>query len=198
MVLQLGVARKDITPEVGGNLYGYYPDLYSASLHDSLEATALVFACGQQRAVIVSATVCLIKTELADEIRALIEEKTGIPADNVIIAATHTHSGPNTAGSFGWGDIDRNYCDGIFVPQILSAVEEAASALTSVRVGIGTGESHIGINRREFYGENQIRLGQNPWGCYNPKMTVISFCNDDGKVIANIVHYGNHGTAAGK
>lgn len=198
MALQIGIARKDITPQVGGNLYGYYPDLYSTTLHDPLDVTALVFAWGEKKAVIISATVCLINTELADEIRALIESKTGIPADNVIIAATHTHTGPNTAGSFGWGEIDRAYCDGIFVPQILKAVEEAANVLTAVRVGIATGESHIGMNRREFYGENQIRLGQNPWGCYNPKMTVLSFKDNDNKVIANIVHYGNHGTAAGK
>ena len=198
MALQLGVSRRDITPQIGGNLYGYYPDLYSTTLHDSLDVTALVFACGEQKAVVVSATICLLNTELADEIRTLIEKKTGIPADHVIISVTHTHTGPNTAGSFGWGEIDRAYCNSIFVPQILAAVKEAAEQLTPVRVGIATGQSHIGMNRREFFGDNQIRLGQNPWGCYNPKMTVLSFKDDKDQVVANIVHYGNHGTAAGK
>lgn len=198
MMLNLGVSRKDITPAVGCNLYGYYPDLYSTTVHDPLDVTAMVFTYGDRRAVIVSATVCLINTDLADEIRAKIESKTGIPADNVIIAATHTHSGPNTAGSFGWGEIDRAYCDSIFVPQILAAVEDAMEVMTPVRTGIATGQSHIGMNRRQFTEENKIRLGQNPWGCYNPKMTVISFRDEEDNVVANIVHYGNHGTAAGK
>lgn len=60
------------------------------------------------------------------------------------------------------GDIDRAYCDEIFVPQILAAIEEATKSATSVRVGIATGESHIGINRREFKEDNGIRLGQTP------------------------------------
>lgn len=197
MSLKLGVSRKDITPPVGCNLFGYYPDLYSTEVHDPLDVTALVFTYGDRKAVVVSATVCLINTVLADEIRAKIESRTGISADNVILAATHTHSGPNTGGAFGWGEIDKPYCDGIFVPQILAAVEEAAKVMTPVRVGIATGQSHIGINRREFTDENRIRLGQNPWGCYNPKMTVISFRNDEDQVVANIIHYGNHGTAAG-
>ena len=40
--LYLGVARKDITPEIGCNLYGYQPDVYSESIHDNLTVTAYV------------------------------------------------------------------------------------------------------------------------------------------------------------
>lgn len=197
MSLKLGVARRDITPAVGGNLYGYYPDLYSTELHDPLNVTAMVFAWEEKQAVLVNATICLINTRLADEIRALIESRTGISADQVILAATHTHTGPNTGGAVGWGDIDRAYCDGILVPRILEAVEEAAKVMTPVRVGIATGESHIGINRRQLMDENKVKLGQNPWGPYNPKMTVISFKDERDKVVANMVHYGLHCTAAG-
>ena len=46
--------------------------------------------------------------------------------------------------------------------------------------------------------ENKIKLGQNPWGPFNPKMTVLSFKNESGEILANIIHYGCHGTAAGK
>ena len=157
----------------------------------------MVFAWEEKQAVLVNATVCLINTRLADEIRALIESRTGISADQVILAATHTHTGPNTGGAVGWGDIDRAYCDGILVPRILEAVEEAAKVMTPVRVGIATGESHIGINRRQLMDENTVKLGQNPWGPYNPKMTVISFKDEGDKVVANMVHYGLHCTAAG-
>ena len=75
MALKLGVARKDITPQVGGNLYGYDPDLYSTTLHNPLDVTALVFTWDEKKAVIISATVCLINTQLADEIRTLIENR---------------------------------------------------------------------------------------------------------------------------
>ena len=41
--LFLGVSRVNITPEVGGNLYGYTPDVISESVHDDLAAIAFYF-----------------------------------------------------------------------------------------------------------------------------------------------------------
>ena len=41
--LQLGVARADITPEIGTHLYGYYPFIVATEIHDSLTATAFCF-----------------------------------------------------------------------------------------------------------------------------------------------------------
>lgn len=195
MSLCLGVSRKDITPAVGGNLYGYYPDLYSTELHDPLNVTALVFGYGEKKILLISATVCSVSNALADHIRDMIEAKTGICADDIILAATHTHTGPNLNSAIGWGDMDRPYCDGIFVPQLLAAVEEAMAVMVPVQVGIASGESQVGINRRQLL-EDRVTLGQNPWGPYDPTMTVLSFRSED-KVVANIVHYGCHGTSAG-
>ena len=44
--LLLGVARTDITPEVGCNLFGYSPDVISESVHDELRVTAFYFESG--------------------------------------------------------------------------------------------------------------------------------------------------------
>ena len=86
--LFLGVAREIITPPLGAQLYGYRPDLYSESLADDLTATALYFSQGDTRAVMVSATVCLIQTALCREIRALLAEKLSVPPENCVICAT--------------------------------------------------------------------------------------------------------------
>ena len=115
-----------------------------------------------------------------------------------MLCATHTHSGPNTAGQSGWGDIDQDYCTKIFVPRILSAVEKAISNMQSVKMGVASGNSFVGINRRELSMENFIELGQNPWGPYNPEMTVLSFVDADENTVANLIHYAAHGTAAGE
>lgn len=196
-MLKLGVARKDITPQVGGHLFGYSPDLCSTSLHDPLDVTALVFGSGKEIIAWISATVCLLSNQLVDEIHAKIQEKTGICGDNIIISATHTHSGPNLAGMVGWGDVDRPYYENVFLPQLLAAVEEAMASMVPVQVGIAAGESQVGVNRRQRK-EDRVVLGQNPWGPYDPTMTVISFRNEEEKPVANIVHYGCHGTCAGK
>lgn len=195
--LKLGLGREIITPEVGGQLFGYRPDVFSSSVMDDLTATVFYFEQGDVRALMVSVTVCLIHNDLAKRIQLDIEKNFGIAKENCMICATHTHSGPNTSGMPGWGDIDEKYCEEIFIPQILAAVKSAVANPVPVKVGMAFGKSEIGINRRELDINNNIVLGQNPWGCYNPQMTVISFKDNDGRPYANIVHYGAHCTAAG-
>lgn len=66
-----------------------------------------------------------------------------------------------------------------------------------VTMGAAHGDSFVGVNRRELTPKNTITFGQNPWGCFNPRMTVISFRNEAGAIIANMIHYGAHATSAG-
>lgn len=196
--LCLGVARENITPEIGGHLYGYRPDILSESVADDLTVTAYYFRQGKTKALMISCTVCLINTELSNSILSLIEQKFQIPKQNCMLCATHTHSGPNTMGQSGWGDIDNEYCEERFVPAIISATEKAMKSIQPVKMGIAHGISHIGINRRELDENNNIILGQNPWGPYNPEMTVLAFVDADENTVANLIHYGAHGTAAGE
>ncbi len=56
----------------------------------------------------ISATVCSFRNKLAQSILALIEEKYGIPKENIFLSATHTHSGSNLTGNTGWGYITKN------------------------------------------------------------------------------------------
>ena len=195
--LYLGTGRTVITPEVGGRLYGYNPNIYSTSVADDLTATAFYFKQGDTQALMVSATVCSVSKKVVTRIFSQVEEKYGIPQQNCMLCATHTHSGPCLSSSEGWGDLDCAYCDRIFVPGVLKAIEEAVQNPQAVQMGTACGTSMIGINRRELTAENKIVLGQNPWGCFNPKMTVLSFRNEAGQNVANMVHYGLHGTSAG-
>ena len=71
--LLLGVARTNITPEVGCNLFGYSPDVISKSVHDDLKATAFYFESGENKALLISIDLCSMHTDLADEIRANLE-----------------------------------------------------------------------------------------------------------------------------
>lgn len=195
--LALGVAREVITPKVGGQLYGYRPDIFSNSVADDLHVTAFYFEQCDEKALMLSAEVCLISTALSQSILSLIEKRFGIASQNCMLCATHTHSGPNTSGQIGWGDIDREYCEEIFIPAVLSAIKNAMGCVTPVKMAVSHGISLVGINRRELNENNEIKFGQNPWGPFNPKMTVISFADLNGKVVANMIHYGSHGTSAG-
>ena len=195
--LKLGVSREIINPEVGCNLYGYNPNIYSTSINDDLTVTAFVFEYGAVKSVMVSATVCTVQVELSDKIRRIINEETGIPFENIMICATHTHSGPTMADSVGWGKANTDYVENVFVPGLVKAVKDANEKLVSVRVGISVGESLVGVNRRNLLDSEDPVFGQCLWGAFDPKMTVIAFRDLEGNPVANMIHYGAHATAAG-
>ena len=196
--LLLGAARRIITPPIGTPLAGYAPDVFAKSVNDDLTATVLCFEQNGKRAMLASLTLLSIATQLSDPIRALIEEKFGIPKESVILHTIHNHSGPNTNISYGWGDANMEFIDGILTPALLEATAEALGNMKSVTMAITQGESLVGVNRRERLADNTIDLGQNPWGEFDPQMTVISFEDEESKPVANLIHYGCHGTAAGK
>ena len=196
--LYFGVGRELITPAVGGQLYGYNPDIRSTRVEDDLTVTALYFRQGNEQALMLVATVCLIQTELARRILALLEAECGVPQGKLLLSATHTHSGPNTAGSYGWGALDTEYCEGIFIPAILKAAKKAMECPQQVTVAAAAGESLVGVNRRQRKEDGRIYLGQDPAGFFDPTMTVLSFLDKQGHPVANLIHYGCHGTAAGK
>ena len=197
MKLSVGVGREIITPEIGGCLLGYRPDVFSESVHDDLTVTALAFAYGNVKTVLISATVGVMNTALSDALRAEIGRIADIPPENVFLFATHTHSGPVLMDSAGWGNVDAAYRDKIFIPGCLKAAEKALSNVKPVRMGVNCGKSKTGINRRQILQNGDVVLGQNPWGLYDPWMTVISFRDEENKPFVNIVHYGAHCTAAG-
>lgn len=200
--LFLGVGRAVITPEVGCKLQGYRNDWYSDSVHDDLTATAYWFKQAKTQMVMVNLTVCNISNRERNRIAALAEERYGIPQGAITLSCTHTHSGPFTAfitkGPDDWGVMDPDYMLGTFTDGILSAIGQAKEALRPVTMGVGEGESRIGVNRRQLYADNQVHLGQNPWGTFDPKMTVLSFKDEEGNIYANMIHYGCHGTCAGR
>ena len=197
--LKLGVARQLISPKIGGHLYGYTLDIYSTAIHDDLEITAFAFSYGETKAMMINATVCVVGVLFCEEIRNEISAHTGIPFENITISAIHTHTGPSLAESAdGWYS-DVEYYKEIFYPAAINVALKAFENLEPVTVATASGSCYAGINRRQLRVrfESQAGLGQNPWGPFNPEMNLISFKNESGKVVANIVTYGCHPTTAG-
>lgn len=193
-----GAAKEIITPKLGARLYGYNLDTIGTSVNDNLTVTAIALCQNDKLVILISASVCLINTELAFEVRKKVASAVNTGYENIILSATHTHSGPCTANMTGWGDIDRSYCDEIFIPQAVKAARKAVSSLKPAEIGIGAVKSSsIGINRRQFFSDNRVILGQNPLGSHDNTLTVIHFRCLSGEPIANIIHYGAHCTAAG-
>lgn len=192
-LLLAGVGRTDITPPLGTALAGYpVQDRVAETIRDPLHATALVLARGDCRVAIISLDWILIEAEEVTAIRNLVQAQTGIAPANVTVAAIQSHSAPRTFSAWGWGDKDRDYVSAV-LPHIGEAVVQAVANLQPALVGIGTTTSEVGINRRQIRQNHTVTLGVNPWGPYDPTMTVLRFEGAQGP-LATLVHYGAHPT----
>ncbi len=196
--LLCGAAREDITPAIGTCLYGDRPDIHSEAIHDRLYVTAVAFSDEKTTFVLVTCDVCEIDTGLSLRILKETSARCGIPESSITVSAIHTHSAPNVAGLEGWGGVDEEYVNTIFVPAIVKVAHSALGSMKKALTGVSTTKCDVGMNRREVLLNGAVVLGQNPWGVYDPEMTVIAVKDESGKGIVNIVHYGCHGTAAGE
>ena len=190
--LRIGIAREVITPKLGGLFIGYGSDKGSTALNDDLTVTAFAFEEGKSKIVLLSVAVCLIGNQFIPKLQKECGEAAGVPASHVIIAAIHTHSGPDTMDCE-----DTGYCNEIFFPKCVAAAKASVKEMKPVTIGIATTESRVGINRRQLLPDDSVILGQNPWAPYDSEMTVISFKGEDGKAFANIIHCTAHPTACG-
>ncbi|MBI2301499.1 MAG: neutral/alkaline non-lysosomal ceramidase N-terminal domain-containing protein [Armatimonadetes bacterium] len=194
--LRAGFATADVTPDLGCRLYGYpQPDRTADAVGDPLYVRALVLEQGGLLAAWIVLDWCMIEDDTVAAYRAAIAARTGIPPAHVTLGVIQTHSGPATQSAHGWGDRDVAYLERC-QPVIVDAVAAAQAALRPARLAIGTTQSDVGVNRREVLENHGIGLGYNPWGPYDPTMTVLRLQADDGPVVS-IVHYGAHPTSQG-
>jgi neutral ceramidase len=98
-----GFGRADLTPDTPCFLAGYPHVARTATgLHDPLLASALVLESAGTRVALVSIDWLFVSAEWVRLCRERVASATGIPARAVLIAATHTHSGPLTAEVLAW------------------------------------------------------------------------------------------------
>ncbi len=197
-VFKAGTSRQDTTPPVGTLLYGYTPHQVSKSVHDPLSVTALAVSQDNKIALLLTVEIGDIQTALCDDIREKIANYCDIAKENILVSSTHTHSAPNLSGTPGWGELNMDYYNNIFLPAALEASKEAIATLEPAEIAVGVTQSNVGVNRRQQNPDGSIGLGQNPYACYDPNMTVVSIRNAESKKgILNLIHYGCHGTSAG-
>jgi len=198
MALQAGVSRCVITPPVGIALVGFAGRGPAQRVHDDLFATTLALEDDGARAVITSLDLIGVSTRLAAEVREIIEQRTGVPGKNVILCCSHTHYGPAT-GAYEPDDLPS--IEAAYVSSLkfflAGSAEVALSELRPVTMGVGTGESHIGVNRRERRPDGEIILGQNPNGACDREVIVLRLDTTAGRPLAAVVNFACHPVSPG-
>jgi len=120
--MRIGVAEVDYTPAPGLPLMGNFRDDYAArGVHDPLCARAFVFENSTgDRAAMLSADICMLNRDNVAHIRECASRASGIPAGRILVAATHTHSGP---APMNLGSLPK--CDEADIQRFLDRIAEA-------------------------------------------------------------------------
>src|SRR5262245_54031590 len=97
-VFRAGAATSNITPPLGQPILGGFVPYPSPHITDELHARCLALDDGNTKLVFVVCDLLGIGRQVSDEARELIHKDLGIPVDNVLISATHTHSASSALG----------------------------------------------------------------------------------------------------
>ena len=99
---------------------------------------------------------------------------TNCPPENFIISGTHSHSA-STGGLGGAGEPNaRKVADAI-----VSAATTAKSRLAPARVGYGTAQVDLNVNRDHFNAKQEWRQEPNPTGPSDKTLAVVEFVGED-------------------
>ncbi len=193
-----GVTKVDITPPVGYRLQGHDSRKNpSEKVHDPLYLKVLTVRKGGNRVVIITADLLGLSMNLVSETRAEIKRKTGLLPHQVLMCASHTHSGPFILPPFD-GILNENFIPdyiSLLVKQAAGAVCEAIKKEENVsRLIYGRKQINIGsVNRRRKNPDGSIG-GPDPEGPVDHEVTTLSFETNLGSPLAILFNYGCHPT----
>ncbi len=208
--LYAGVARVDITPPVGiahAN-WGAASHSRAEGIDLPLWATALALRDPETgaAAVVVDLDLLHLSLPLAGSMRQAISELTGVPAAQVRVSATHTHSGPTLGQTWveEGAELVAPYTASL-PGRVAGAAWAAWRGLVPVRVAAGMGTCGIGVNRRVQAPDGRTVVGRNPSGFFDQAVRVLRLdavpegdpAGDsvgEGRPLVALLHYATHPT----
>ena len=192
--LRAGVARVEITPPAGEQMWGYESRRQPATgTLDPLYARVLVLEAAPQRLALVTLDLgrSFGPASLA-RLRDAAQRTSSISC--LLVAASHTHSGPVIKDEYrgappAW--------EQAALDKIGRAIAEAANALQPVRLGVGTGAVYIGHNRLRVNADGSVswferNLTRIPTEPVDPTVTVLRIDREDGTPLAVLTNYACH------
>ncbi|MDD4559002.1 MAG: neutral/alkaline non-lysosomal ceramidase N-terminal domain-containing protein, partial [bacterium] len=150
LIMRAGYGEEVITPPLGVELtgYGYYRERKAESVLDDLKARALFISQGGESIILISCDLLGITIDYADAVRVEISSRFEVPPQNILLACTHTHTGPAVQALPGLGEADENYPFQLSTA-IVEAVEQARQDMDEAALYYHTEIAEpIGFNRR--------------------------------------------------
>jgi hypothetical protein len=201
--MKAGSAKVDITPKGAVWMEGMLRAHKSEGVHDALYSHALVLSNSGNLSdayAIVSLDLCEITVEQSTSARKEIEQKTGIPYGNIIIATTHTHSGPAAVGLLNDPEVEYQK---EFLAKLVESVELAAKGMKPALAGAGSGkEGTISHYRRLLADDGHIVMNWEPYpeekllgptGVVDSDLGIIKVLDaENGSTICTLFNHSGH------
>ena len=194
---------------VGVSINGGFGDHKATNIHDELHARCLVLDNAETRIGIVVVDSCMVPREIFDDAKRIIEKETGLPADHLLMSATHTHSAAASTPIFQ-SDPDPEYQQ-FLTRRIADGVRRAIANMAPARIAWGSGNVPNEVfNRRwkmktvppnPFCGTNdQVKTNPTigdpnltePAGPTDPQVCFISVQRTNGQPLALLANYSLH------
>ena len=201
--LLVGIAEVDYTPELGLPLMGNYRVDYAArGVHDPLMAKAMVFADSDgNKAALLAMDICMLDRRWVQMMRNRIALQCDVPGGNIIVAATHTHSGAAPMDLEGMLPKADDETIEAFLTKAATAVVEANADLKPATLRLGTTEeTRLSFNRRLRCKDGQTHMNWEglepdfvvePLGPIDPQVIALSV-EREGAPAAVVVNFGLH------
>ncbi len=199
-VLQAGFAQIDITPRtLPAKTYWNVTE----KVYDPLYARAAVFQGTGGTIALLSLDIVIIEREYVAKIRERVSAQCGIPAQAIMVCATHNHACPAVVER-PWSAKDNAYLE-MLVEWGAQAITEAQSCMVPVEIGTDScHESRISFNRR-FVLRNGTVISQPSFNIVDndvlfaeaiidPEVGVLCVRDNNQKIVGILVNFACHPT----
>ena len=172
--LKGGMAQANITPPVGCRLAGHFYESISTGIHDSLWAKAMVLQQGNNKFVFIFCDLIGLTREISTSARSKISAITGVPFSHILVAATHSHTGPlfygfqhayfhNKALKTGIDPHEKTDYVQFLINQIVKSAVDANHKLSQIKIEVGvTREEGLSYNRRYYMKNGEVIFNPGP------------------------------------
>jgi hypothetical protein len=211
--LRAGAAIADITPEPGIRIDGVIARSGPGKgAHDPLHARTLALDDGTTKLTLTICDVRMIGQRICDEAKALASKRTGIPAANMLVAATHTHGTPTPVDLY---PNDERYMrwQQLVIERVAESIARAVDNLAPASIGwASVRKPDYTFNRRwriqpdamlpNPWGEKTDKVLTNPSvprdklvepaGPVDDELTVVYLRHADGRPLSVLANYSTH------
>jgi hypothetical protein len=184
--MNLGAAQIDITPKPGGELSGFAARIQpSIGVLDPLFAKALYLVEGETRFLWIHCDLVGFDRSIVIAFRRWAQEQLGFGAGQVMLSATHTHSGACTIHLQECGQYDPAYVE-FLQARLRDAAQAAVGRTEPVEMIAVEGHLDLAVDRRKTASSHT-----------DPRVAAFGFRRADGTFAAAMVNYAMHPVALG-